>query len=466
MKSIFVLFSIFLVSTVNAQKKSIEKPSVYFSHGKLVVSDNKRFIIFEDGTPFFYLGDTAWELFHRLNKSDAEKYLENRRSKGFTVIQAVVLAELDGLKVPNANGDLPLFENDPLKPNGKYFEYVDWVIKKAERKGLFIGLLPTWGDKVESKILNINNGYKYGQWIAERYKNYPNIIWINGGDRAGKPETIPVWDAIAQGIKSIDKNHLMSYHPDGRNGSSTSYHNSEWLDFNMRQNGHSASYTESYLNTKKDYNLSPAKPVIDGEPIYEDIGILFDPIKNGFANAADVRRPLYWNLFSGAFGHTYGNNAVWQMWTPERTPMFSPFLSWDKAINQPGAEQMQYARWLLESRPFITRIPDDLIIISDTISTLIPGAGINRFVATRDITGTYALIYVPVGRPFKVNMEVVKSKIVKCWWYNPRNGKADLIGSFSNTGQREFNSPDRGENIDWILVIDDASKNYPSPGTR
>ncbi len=63
--------------------------------------------VFEDGTPFFYLGDTAWELFHRLSKEDAEKYLENRREKGFTVIQAVILAELDGLNTPNMEGEKP-----------------------------------------------------------------------------------------------------------------------------------------------------------------------------------------------------------------------------------------------------------------------------------------------------------------------------------------------------------------------
>ncbi len=116
-----------------------------------MVSENHRFLVFEDGTPFFYLGDTAWELLHRLSKPDAEKYLENRRQKGFTVIQAVALAELDGLNDPNAEGDLPLIDNDPAKPNEKYFAHVDWVIKRAEEKGIFIGLLPTWGDKWNKK---------------------------------------------------------------------------------------------------------------------------------------------------------------------------------------------------------------------------------------------------------------------------------------------------------------------------
>ena len=99
--------------------------SVDLSHGRLMVSENKRFLQFQDGTPFFYLGDTGWELFHRLTYDEAEKYLENRRQKGFTVIQAVILAELDGLNTPNRNGERPFINNDPTKPNEKYFLFVE-----------------------------------------------------------------------------------------------------------------------------------------------------------------------------------------------------------------------------------------------------------------------------------------------------------------------------------------------------
>ncbi len=103
---IYFMLSAAIIPAV-AQVDHWDGPSVDFSHGKLVVSDNHRFLEFEDGTPFFYLGGTAWEMFHRLTLTEAEKYLENRRSKGFTVIQAVALGELNGLITPNANGDKP-----------------------------------------------------------------------------------------------------------------------------------------------------------------------------------------------------------------------------------------------------------------------------------------------------------------------------------------------------------------------
>lgn len=150
MRNIFSCLLILFFCNVNlyAQKVYKGKP-VNFSHGKLEVHENKRFLRHADGTSFFYLGDTAWELFHRLNEEEAERYLENRRQKGFTVIQAVILAEEDGLNTPNRNNDKPLLDNDPQKPNEAYFAYVDKIIRMAEKKGMYIGLLPTWGDKVD-----------------------------------------------------------------------------------------------------------------------------------------------------------------------------------------------------------------------------------------------------------------------------------------------------------------------------
>lgn len=137
---------------------------------QLQVSSNKRYLQTADGKPFFWLGDTAWELFHRLTREEAEKYLKNRADKGFTVIQAVALAELDGLHDPNPYGEISLENDDPAKPREAYFQHVDFIIRKAEELGLHIGLLPTWGDKVFKdrwgmgpEIFNVDNVRVYGK---------------------------------------------------------------------------------------------------------------------------------------------------------------------------------------------------------------------------------------------------------------------------------------------------------------
>lgn len=448
--------------------------NVDFSKGKLRVSENRRFLVFEDGTPFFYLGDTAWELFHRLNKEETEKYLKNRRERGFTVIQAVALAELDGLNTPNAEGERPLVENDPTQPNEAYFAHIDWVIRKAEEKGLFIGLLPTWGDKWNLKwgagpvIFTPENAEVYGRFLGERYKDFKNIIWIIGGDRPIEEEVhLEINIAMARGLRSGDGGaHLITFHPQGGQGSAQYFHEEDWLDFNMRQNGHNQRFTGVYENTSKDYERTPIKPVLDGEPIYEDHPIEFRPDNYGHSVSSDVRRPLYWNLFSGAFGHTYGHHSVWQMWEPGRNPVNRPLMPWYNAIDQPGAAQMQYGRWLMESRPFLTRVPDNSVIVNHEYTSAVPGAGVYNFVATRDTDGTYAMVYAPVGRSFQVRMDVIQGSNVVAWWYNPRNGKATKIGTFSNSGVREFSPPEKGEVLDWVLVLDDASKKYREPGSR
>ncbi len=447
---------------------------------RLKVSDNKRFLIKADGTPFFWLGDTAWELFHRTNREEADRYLKNRADKGFTVIQTVALAELDGLNVPNSYGHRPLMDNDPAKPDMKdgeandYWDHVDYIIRKAESLGLYIGFLPTWGDKWNKKwgvgpeVFNSQNAESYAEWLGRRYKGSTNIIWVLGGDRPVETDTHKeIIRAMARGLKRGDGGtHLMTFHPTGGQSSSTPFHADNWLDFNMRQNGHTPEFNPRYEQTRVDYDRTPTKPILDGEPIYEDHPISFKAKDFGHSVAADVRRPLYWDLFTGAFGHTYGHHSVWQMSQPGRQPVNNPLLPWHEAIDQPGAAQMGYGRRLMESRPFLNRVPDDSIIVPADPPSAVPGAGLKRFVATRDQAGTYAMVYVPTGRSFKVRMDKISGGKVNAWWFNPRDGKARLIGQFPNTGEREFTSPDRGENLDWILVLDDVSQNYPAPGSQ
>jgi hypothetical protein len=451
------------INTIHAQEKPWNGPSADFSHGKLKISDNKRFLVFEDGTPFYYLGDTGWELFHRLNKDETEKYLENRRAKGFTVIQAVALAELDGLNTPNSEGNKPLIDNDPIKPNEAYFAHVDWVVKKAEEKGMFIGLLPTWGDKVDKKwgtgpvVFNKDNAFKYGQWIGNRYKDFRNIIWINGGDRDGGGDNKVIWDAIGQGIKSVDKNHLMTYHPMGERSSSEWFQDSNWLDFNMCQTGHGQrSYAIYKRIIMRDYNLKPVKPCFDGEPRYEDHPVGWNPNILGWFDDADIRQAMYWNLFSGGFGHTYGCHPIWQMLAPGREPVGLARHNWYDVLDLPGAFDLVHARRLIESRPFLSRIPDQSMIVPAYVPET------DYVVATRG--DGYAFVYFPTGWSADIQLDKIGAMTINAFWFDPRNGESKLIETMPGTGIRKFTPPDSGRGKDWILVLDDASRNFRSAG--
>jgi hypothetical protein len=441
-------------------------PSVDFSHGRLKVSENRRFIVHQDGTPFFYLGDTAWELFHRLNREEAEKYLEIRRKQGFTVIQAVVLAELDGLNTPNAYGDRPLNDNDPAKPNEAYFKHVDWIVNKAEEKGIYIGMLPTWGDKVtkawgKGPVIftndNLDDARAYGRFLGARYKDKPNIIWILGGDRVADGAK-QIWRAMAAGIKQGDQGrHLMTYHPQGGRSSADWFGADDWLDFNMLQSGHSRFDLPNYKAVSKDYNRKPVKPCFDGEPRYEDHPVNWNP-KNGWFGDFDVRQAAYWSLFAGAFGHTYGCHDVWQMHAPGRQPISSAQNNWYDVLELPGAWDMMHVRDLIESRPFLTRVPDQSLIAGDA------GDGPEHIQATRG--EDYAFIYLPYGQNFRVTLGKISGQKVRAWWFDPRTGRAESAGTFDNHGTKEFDPPGESKRgNDWVLALDDASKDFPLPGS-
>jgi len=435
---------------------------------RLKVSDNRRFLVFEDGTPFFWLGDTVWEIFHRSTIEEAERYLENRRQKGFTIIQAVVLAELDGLNVPNVYGERPLFDNDPLRPNEKYFRYIDQVIDLARRKGIFVGLVPTWGDKIELLghgvgpiVFNPEYAHAYGQWLGRRYRDVENLVWINGGDRPGGGTNYPIWDALGRGIKSVDPNHLMTFHPpgggDGRS-SSEWFHHTDWLDFNLAQSSHVRRHLPNHEIVGHDYRLTPTKPCLDGEPRYEDHGINWKPAELGWFDDGDVREAAYWALFAGAFGHTYGCHPVWQMCGPRYEPITFARRPWQEAMDLPGAFQMTYVKKLMLSRPFLARIPDQALVAARA------DADAPAVMTTRGEDGRYAFVYLPLGGRVTVDLERLSGSRLKTWWYDPRRGKATPAGLADRRGAREFTAPTQGRGNDWVLVLDDESSGFPAPG--
>lgn len=294
---------------------------------QLKVSAGKRHLITADSKPFFWLGDTGWELFHKLNKEDATAYFKKRAEQGFNVIQAVALAELDGLHSPNAYGNLPFMNDDLTKPNEKYFQYIDSLFDIAASYHLYIALQPTWGDKVFKdfwgkgpEIFNQANAYDYGKWIARRYKNKTNIIWVIGGDRDPRQNSpdVEVWRNMAKGvIEGIGNadNALLTFHPQpkGTGSSSQWFHQDSWLDINMLQTGHCRD-TEVWETVSNDYSRKPFKPVLNGESIYEEMPVCFNAKELGYANAYDIRKAAYLSVFAGACGHTYGCGPVIFLW--------------------------------------------------------------------------------------------------------------------------------------------------------
>ncbi len=430
------------------------------------VSENKRYLV-KDGKPFFYLGDTAWELFHRLSLEEAQKYLENRASKGFTVIQAVALAQLGGLSVPNANGDLPLVDKDPQQPVEAYFSHIDAVVDYATSLGLVVGMLPTWGSywntvNGDEKIFTSESAQFFGEYLGRRYRD-KSIIWILGGDEnINNDEERDIIEAMARGLRLGDRGmHLITYHPRGPGRSSDYFHTTEWLDFNMVQSSHAGHGLDNGMYIENDRKLNPPKPTMDGEPRYEMI-----PAGFYFAGANrldlftddDCRQAAYWSLLAGACGFTYGHNSVWQMWDRDRNSVLGAVIPWHKALDHPGAFQMQHLRNLFESRPFNQLIADQSLILDG------PQEGEGKIRAARADDESFLIFYSPRGEPFTVKKDTLSGIINREIWFDPRYGNSFVLHQSNTKGIQTYTPPTRGKGSDWILIIEDTGKNYPLPG--
>jgi hypothetical protein len=420
----------------------------------LKISEDQRFIVTEDGQPFFWLGDTAWELFHRTNQEEADLYLKNRAEKGFTVIQAVVLAELDGLDEASSQGKKPLIDNDPNQPNEAYFEHVDYIVDRANELGMFIGMLPTWGDKFNKKwgvgpeIFTPSNAYAYGKFLGNRYKN-KSIIWILGGDRnPDDEEDLEIIRSMASGLRDeVGENHLITMHPQGGSSSANWFHEDEWLDLNMYQSGHGEVGNKNFQVTEKLYHLSPTKPVLDGEPCYEDHPINWKP-ELGWFDDFDSRRAGYWSMLAGACGHTYGNHNIWQMWLPGRNPISMARTPWTASLDYPGAFQAGYMKDFFESLEWQKLIPTQ-----DLITNGPKEAGKEMVAAIAD-DGSFLLVYTPYGSNFSLDGSTLKGDRFSVQWFNPQIGKTVQAGSISKTEIKEFDPPsDEKRGNDWVLVL-------------
>jgi hypothetical protein len=440
---------------------------LYTQH--LRVSGNGRYLETNDGQPFFYLGDTAWELFHRLSKEEAQKYLENRAAKGFTVIQAVILAQLGGLTDPNSNGDLPLVEKDPVRPVEAYFEHVDAIVDHAASLGLTIGMLPSWGSywntvNGDEKIFTTENARIFGEYLGKRYRTQP-LIWILGGDEnINNEEEQQIIEAMAEGIRAGDGGaHLMTFHPRGPGFSSDYFHKADWLDFNMYQSSHGGHDHDNGLYAEHDYQLKPTKPTLDGEPRYELIpaGFYFAGVpRQDLFTDYDCRQAAYWSVLAGACGHTYGHSSIWQMWDKSRTTILGAVIPWHEAIDHPGSFQMQHLKTLFEARPFNQLVPDQSIIVSG------PRDGGSKIRSALAMDGSFAIIYSPKGESFTIDKRNLTGEKSKEIWFDPRYGISFLLHSSNTKGIQTYTPPTHGNGCDWILIIEDAGKDFPLPGIR
>lgn len=432
---------------------------------RLKVDPGGRFLVRDDGTPFFWLGDTAWFIM-RLSNDEIRHYLSNRIHKGFTGIQVDLNPYAWTKLVPEGEVDSPFLDDDPERPNERYWQRADWMVDEAARFGLYVLLTPMWGQHYPRYVgADTEKAHRLGKWYGGRYRNRAHVMWFVSGEydaiNGFRPITSAqraIFNALARGLtEGHGGSQLMTIHPGVSRTSSVDFHNEPWLDFNMLQSGHyddAAKWgrLETYMLITSDRNRTPAKPVFEGEPTYEDIidGYFQTRDESDTRMGADVtRRKAYWSVFAGGFGHTYGHNDVQIFWSPGCPKEAANRFYWRDALEAPGAGQMRHLRTLMESRSFLNRIPDQSVVVSDA------GEGKDHIRGTRASDGAYAMVYIPTGRAVTVDMSKISGAGVKACWFDPRTGDYTATGDYPRSGTQVFDPPgETAAGNDWVLVLD------------
>ena len=449
-----------------------------WQNGKLKATANGQYLEHENGTPFFWLGNTAWLMPERLNRDDVEFYLTLEREEGYNVEQVQVLNAIPTFNVYGQPANDESFDFAPYAKERSYgyWDHLDYIVDFAASQGIYIAMDCIWGSQIEK--MTPEKAEKFGHFIGSRYASKPNIVWMIGGDIMGD-KGMDSWDALARAIKESDPNHLMTFHPRGRTTSAWWYNDREWLDFNMFQSGHrrygqrngDGDYTIKD-NTEEDNWRFVAmsfgdeaeqiegrevkgsrKPVIDGEPSYEDIPQGLHDFSAPRWQDYDVRRYAYWAVFAGCFGHTYGHNSIMQFMRPGILGSFGAEKPWWDAMKDPGYRQMKYLKWLMLALPFSEGRCDQTVISSPN------GERYDRVIATRG--NDYLLVYNYSGKPMRLDLTKISGKKKNVWLMNPADGSLHFLGEYNSDKSVEFAFDGAYlRQSDRVVIAVDSSKDY------
>lgn len=421
---------------------------------KLDISENKRYLVYRNTRkPFLVLSQTLWSMTRRLSREQIIQVLDICKEQGFTGIQLIAHSHYMG---PNIYGVSP-FENEnflrPVLTAGNnpedpeeydWWDHLEFIINKCIEREMFVCLLPTWREQWNhNKNLHENNAFAYGKFIGQRYRRYnPWIIWVMGGDEApDTPVKLQIHRQLAKGItwgingKEDYSNILMTYHTHGPT-STTDYipENEPFIDFNTIQSGHNINNLEGMI--ERSYQAQK-KPVMDFEPYYTKDG----------KSTNEARTAIYWGIFSGGFGTSFGSWNLWHCGARNDLGEFKIPQSFFEGFGP----QIKYLGDLFLNNPMLLRVPNQEFLVNNQTK------GADRILACTSTDKSYAMVYTPHGETFKADLAWVTGKRIYWYWFNPRTGETIEKGSLRkrNTPQ-VFTPPTNGPRFsgnDWVLII-------------
>lgn len=428
-------------------------------HGPIRVAGDHSHFEHADGTPFFWLGDTWWMgLCHRLRwPEDFQRLAADRVRKGFTVVQIVagLYPDMPAFDPRGANEAGYPWEKDYSRINPHYFDMADGRIQELTERGLVPCIVGCWGYFL--KFMGAAKLKQHWRYLIARWGAYP-VVWCLAGEgtmpyylSSTKDEDVVAqksgWTEIGKYVRSIDPyHHPVTIHPPLT--ARDTVEDPSVLDFDMLQTGHSGgkSYPKTLDQVTGELTRSPRMPVLVGEVNYE--GILD-------GSRHDVQRFIFWaSILSGAGGHTYGANGIWQVNTRQQPYGPSPYGGcwggppWDVAAALPGSEQIgiakrwlaRYPWWRLEPHPEWTEPR-----WSKENYELPYAAG---------IPGELRIVFIPVIFT-RLKMKSLETSVTyRTFFFDPRTGEERPLGDVTSDAHGEWQAPLLPTFEQWVLVME------------
>jgi hypothetical protein len=433
------------------------------------VSANGRYLVDQNNQPFFATGDDAWSLFTELSNSDVETYLADRASRGYNTLWIALADNVYQSNPPkNFYGNVPFDGADFTDEDSTYWAHVDYLLQRTQAYGIsawvspaFVGLTSSGG--YLNSYLDSSDAVMtaYGAWLGNRYKNFPNIVWVLGGDCdptiSGLYQKI---DDLGSGIRSTDPVHPITLEaaryttqgsaPGGGYSSLEAFPVAglpvpAWLTVNWVYN------TEPTIvsGANRNYTRSPFLPPILGEDWYED--------ENNMTEF-QVRQEGYEAILAGAYlGRIFGNDSIWSFnvtkWENPNPP------SWQSQLSSVGSTAQESLGELFRSRKHWMLVPD----LNNTVLTAGQQSGATLALAASTSDGQCIIAYISAGQTVTINLSKISDSSAQAWWFNPQTAAATYVGAYATTASQTFTPPDGN---DWVLVVDAASENLGAPGTN
>lgn len=429
-------------------------PNPVYRHGPVRIAADGHSLAHADGTPFLWLGDTAWNGLIRSSDADWNDYLGTRRAQGYSVIQffSTHWRALAG----DPAGEPAYTEQGGFRVNPRFYQRLDPKVAAIADHGLLASAIvvlslyedePGWAWPPEQLV-------RFARWLRARWGAY-HVAWTLGGDGDFSGQRAERWYPIGEAVYGVPPEALVTMHPRGRCWVGDEFRDQAWLTFLVYQSGHSADealvrWLPEGPHTRA-WQEEPARPIISIEPNYEDhpsfgTGERF--------TAAEVRRASYWSLLvTPPAGVTYGHFSLWA-WanTPElvgdaiRNQPEYTLEPWWSVLDTPGVRSMTLLRHYFASGPWWNLRPAQALLTTQ------PGDQDARtfIAAARTRAGEWTVVYLPVGAA-AVDLRLEADPSASARWFDPQTGYWSPAFAVSGTkGQMTFVAPSKD---DWVLDI-------------